>query len=479
MVLAAFDAAGLRWWTGALASTLGVFFAYLLGRDLFSDFAGRVAAVLLATNEFFITYGTTYMPHGPGLARTDCRGMAGVPSGGSPRVATTPELVGGWSSAGFHRHDSPADGRRDHGVDCAVVPGGSEFLCLTPARMWRWWTSMTWPGGVPDSLQGRRWIVLCLGLPVTVMTGAFVWLAIDHRDVRLWNVVVHESGRYTLGQTIFYFSHFLREIPTVFAMALFLVSASSARIELASQDRKKTQAWAALALLASGVVVVVALAQVSLTDGAHEAVQNLIQVYTRDDVQAYGSHWRFHLLSTIWFGLAVPVTAWIGFRFLGGPPPGDVRNSRTWRAAWFYFLALTIVFGVSLEPILDPRFIGHQAREILTHAITTLPLGLGLLAIVQRFVGAGRGTRRPPWRAAAFAGVVLIPAYLGIAVLATDAMATGQTERGLAAVVAAHFFEHSLDFVLISFLVVGLEGVRLELNARGGRPERNVEGDAR
>jgi hypothetical protein len=56
---------------------------------------------------------------------------------------------------------------------------------------------------------------------------------------------------------------------------------------------------------------------------------------------------------------------------------------------------------------------------------------------------------------------MLIPAYLGIAVFATDAMATGQTERGLAAVVAAHFFEHVLDFVLAGCLVVGIEGLRL------------------
>jgi hypothetical protein len=33
--------------------------------------------------------------------------------------------------------------------------------------------------------------------------------------------VVHESGVYTLGQTILYFNHFLLEIPKLVAMALF------------------------------------------------------------------------------------------------------------------------------------------------------------------------------------------------------------------------------------------------------------------
>jgi hypothetical protein len=320
-------------------------------------------------------------------------------------------------------------------------------------------------GGAWDSgtaVPAGRWIALCLSVPAAVLTGAFIWLAIDHRAFGLWNVVVHESGRYTLGQTVFYVSHFLREIPTVLAMALFIVSTSNARIDAPGErDRRTTLVWTMVALSAACLIVAVSFARVSLADGTREALQNLIQSYTRDDVQAYGSHWRFHFLSTIWFALAVPVSAWVGYRFLGGPTPGEFRRSRTWRVAWLYFLALTVVFGLSLEPILDPRFIGHQAREILTHALTTLPLGLGLLAAVHRLAGVQCASRPGRWPTAALAGVMLIPAYLGIAVFATDAMATGQTERGLAAVVAAHFFEHVLDFVLAGCLVVGIEGLRL------------------
>jgi hypothetical protein len=159
------------------------------------------------------------------------------------------------------------------------------------------------------------------------------------------------------------------------------------------------------------------------------------------------------------------VTAWLGFRLFGGPLPGGFARSTMWRLAWLYFLVLTIVFGPSLEPVLDPRFIGHQAREILTHTVTSLPLGLACLGIVQRVLRlrVRAGSWGPRWRAAGLIGVFAIPAYLGIAALTTDAMAAGQTEFGLAAVVAAHFFEHSLDFVLLGCLVVGLEGARLQV----------------
>ena len=43
----------------------------------------------------------------------------------------------------------------------------------------------------------------------------------------LWNVVIHESGRYTLGETVLYHSHFLREIAVDLSMALFILAAAS------------------------------------------------------------------------------------------------------------------------------------------------------------------------------------------------------------------------------------------------------------
>ncbi|HUF71082.1 MAG TPA: hypothetical protein VMM79_20695 [Longimicrobiales bacterium] len=177
---------------------------------------------------------------------------------------------------------------------------------------------------------------------------------------------------------------------------------------------------------------------------------------------SYGSHWRFHWLSTLWFGLAASVAAWAGARLFGRSLPSAGSGKALVVAAWSYFVALTIVFGVSVEPFVDPRFIGHQAREILTHGLVTLPLGLGLLAIVEGAVARSdprlSGPRPSPVR---IAGVFAIPIFLAIGVLAADAMAAGQTEGGLAAMVAAHFFEHVLDYVLVGLLVVGGHAFRL------------------
>ena len=69
-ILALFDAAGLLWWSGVIVSTAGVLFTYLVCRDLFSEWAGRVAAAMLVTNAYFVAYGTGYMPHGSDIALT-------------------------------------------------------------------------------------------------------------------------------------------------------------------------------------------------------------------------------------------------------------------------------------------------------------------------------------------------------------------------------------------------------------------------
>jgi hypothetical protein len=64
-----------------------------------------------------------------------------------------------------------------------------------------------------------------------------------------------------------------------------------------------------------------------------------------------------------------------------------------------------------------------------------------------------------PWPAVA--GFLAIPLYLGAAVLLGDVMAAGQTGGGLPAMVAAHFFEHTLDYAFVTLLCAGTFGLML------------------
>lgn len=308
------------------------------------------------------------------------------------------------------------------------------------------------PGNVTDAGLRR----ICFGVPAVILAGAWLWLALDRGTPWLWNVPVHESGRYTLGQTIFYFGHFLREVPTDIVYALFVLA--GARVG-ARPRRGRTPPIAVAALLAAAALIAVALFRAAATQGWDWALRDLFQMRTRDDLVAYGSHWRFHWLSTLWFGvtamLAVPLLAPSSTVFAES---GRRLAPAAW-LAWGTFLALTLVFGISADIFADVRYTGHQAREIMTHGPITGLLAAGVLqAMADRTTVPGREVRpfeRIRGQGIAVALFLIIPLYLAAVTLAGDPMQAGQAEQGLAAMVAGHIFEHTLDYLLVTLLVAG------------------------
>ena len=67
--------------------------------------------------------------------------------------------------------------------------------------------------------------------------------------------------------------------------------------------------------------------------------------------------------------------------------------------------------------------------------------------------------RRPSVSWIWVAPFLLIPAYLGGRMLNGDVMAAGQTQSGLAPMVAGHMFEHTLDYVFVGLMAGGLYAV--------------------
>jgi hypothetical protein len=301
-------------------------------------------------------------------------------------------------------------------------------------------------------------IAILFVVPAVVLVASYAWLAVDHGTLALRDVIVHESGRYTLGETVFYFSHFLREVPTAIAYALFLlgISGGAGLPGSGGVPARWRAVVAAFAFLGAAALVAVALGATVRADGLDSALRDLLQYRTRDDLLDYGSHWRFHLLSTVWFGAATGLAVPAG-RWLFGTPV--LRFNRTWTGvAWGYVLALTVVFGVSADIFVDGRYVGHQAREILTHGPVTLLLGIGvLLAMADRRARPNRSgmLEHSAVRVVFASAFLLIPLYLAVAALTGDVMAHGQTDLGLGAMVGAHYFEHTLDYMLVLLILFG------------------------
>lgn len=331
---------------------------------------------------------------------------------------------------------------------------------------------VTAPFHSPRMIRGRLLLSACLGIPLSLLVGSYVWLAVDHGTLRLWSEVVHEGGRHSLQHTIFYFSHFLREIPVDVAYALFLAT-NFARTKDISRDIVSAGGKRAVVLAAGGTAVaaglaLAAMAVAAMQQGFGSALHDLLQYRTRDDLSAYGSHWHFHWLSTIWFGamamLIVPLEAAVF--------PADDGKSRSRRMPlawipWMYVLAATLVFGVSSDTIMDVRYAGHQAREILTHGTITALLGLGSLHLASNWLRSGRSLseksplpilrrNRGTWIALAL--FFAIPLFLALVSWSGDIMEAGQSEHGLAAMVGGHVFEHVLDYAFVAILAVGTYG---------------------
>ena len=122
------------------------------------------------------------------------------------------------------------------------------------------------------------------------------------------------------------------------------------------------------------------------------------------------------------------------------------------------------VFGVQAEVFTSARYIGHQAREILTHGLITLPMTIAVVRWVTAPMGhAGSGAvpiARPSGavQAAVWVAIIGIPIFLVVAFRGADFAATAQLQSAYAGVVAAHVFEHVLDMVLVILVALAAAG---------------------
>lgn len=106
-------------------------------------------------------------------------------------------------------------------------------------------------------------------------------------------------------------------------------------------------------------------------------------------------------------------------------------------------------------PFSDARTLGHELREILTHGTVTIPLTLGCLAVLSRRLGlkgekAGLSSSgcRTGGGFLAFATACIIPVWILFQLRGRDVLAAAQKQSTIADLLASHYFEHSLDYLL-------------------------------
>lgn len=299
-----------------------------------------------------------------------------------------------------------------------------------------------------------------LSIPVLTLSLSYLFLAIEHNNFNLLFVKVHESGKYTLIETILYFDHFSREmlicIVTAFSFSIsFYLFAPLDNINTSYvrkvMNRSLLLLMIFLFLTASGALY---------KKGLQSFFLDLLQFRTRDDVLAYGSHWHYHLLHIFFMAGAAMGVSFLYRWKTGISKAGINRFAAPLICIWISVASLfTIMFIPNLKPFTDTRYLAHQLREIATHATVSMPLAFAFLSCLERKYASrtiqravrGRGLKTGIFY---ILGISLIPIFILFQLRGRDIMSETQKKNGWGDLFASHFFEHTLDYVFLTLLSI-------------------------
>lgn len=322
-------------------------------------------------------------------------------------------------------------------------------------------------------------ISLLLGVPALVLAGSYALIALRQGTWNLFPVLIHESGRYTLTETIFYFRHFVRELPVNTLVAIALGILGCLHSPLIAGDRPGPPvSLAGMRRRAGLTALVMALAAIFLTWhqlDRHETWIELAQFRTRDELSEFGSHWRYHLLHVV-DSVLFCLGALLVLRGLTGAG-GISRQAVRWLCVWaLAFALITTGFGSPARALTDPLYLAHQAREIETHRLLALCPAFGCMLLLEQRLGAALPQALNPrmiWQGACWvAAATVIPLWIAWALRGVSIPTLAQRRVDLWQLAAAHHFEHVLDYIYVVALSlwVYLRGVTVLLRRAAPLP---------
>jgi len=302
----------------------------------------------------------------------------------------------------------------------------------------------------------KAWSQRALGVGMSAFAGVVVMVAY----LGICSMV-HEDGQRTLLGSLFYFEHALRELPLDLLLALAIGGSAIAILPQAERPSAQARRRRAtgLALLACFAIATI-LAGTVWRVGASGALDNFLQYHTRPGAPLeWGSHWRYHLLSRLALLMLAVGLSGILQTLIGGEQRKITRAGPLLVASSLAaFLAFTILFSAGLRsllaPLRDPVYIGHQAREIFTHLLVTIPAAWGLCLLFARRAEDSNIPERsaPHWWTLFAVATGVVGALLGVAVclasLMVDAASHGQS-ADLAILLFPHFFEHGFGYLVV------------------------------
>ncbi len=308
-------------------------------------------------------------------------------------------------------------------------------------------------------IQSRYLAVALLSLASGLLLLSYVVICVHTGSAWPFYEVVHEDGVRTLVGTVLYVEHAARELPLDILLGIAIggsfLFTRPIRREHRYREVGRTCKGISFAF-AAGFVTMVILVGTVYESGWKPLWDNLLQYHTRPGAAlVWGAHWRYHLLSRLAL-ILVPLGFVAGLRWLyGGYAGRGMSRGRTVvLGAIAAFLSLTLLFSPDLGtlwlPLFDPIFLGHQAREVVTHGLITLPMTWGICLLrLQPETPPPQGYGwTSVWLGGAGIVGILLGLYVGIGALVTGAASQGQTDD-IVMLIFPHVFEHSFSYALV------------------------------
>ena len=312
-------------------------------------------------------------------------------------------------------------------------------------------------------------ITMLLSVPLAYLVSAYGYLAWWHKRPWLFNVIIHENGRLTLLGSVLYFDHFVACVPMVSVFALCSAGGMALTAHPLNRDAGNAGLAAFSLLAAAGVLVIGAFVASVLTVGWQRTLDYSLQRIERDGVTSKGGNWNQLQLSNVPIALGTIGIA-SALRLVNSARPIVFDASLFAGGAACLVAAAAIVVGMSVatwctwRAFRNPRWLAHSMREVATFPLTGIPIALASIVIVEYgLFGPSPWAVQPRWSSLILIGLgALIVAIEFALVRNVDVLAIAQKPSfaaegmSISYLLAAHVFEHVLDFVLIALLAGGL-----------------------
>lgn len=315
--------------------------------------------------------------------------------------------------------------------------------------------------------QSRQTRNILLFIPVCTYLFSYIYLAWYHSRFNLLTTVVHESGKFTLTEDILYASHFLGHIP-VHTMLAFLFTGFCLSLTgdvrpfvFSKPHRRRVQA-------SLGLFLALSLAGSIVFFGFDDTAAFILQQKQSEQRSGGGGSWNLHLPSSMLLFCFIPVYLAVIFRLAGRRLELSGKGILQVVIGSALFLLMTLLVNGSFSPIgqiwQSPRYLAHSIRELATFPLTYFPLPLYFI------LAEGGETYHPaiqPKRSLVLLLIILAALFFagttyqafvslnaGLSSLAQKPAFAKEGMLSIPYLLASHYFEHFLDTIFFSLLVL-------------------------